>query len=895
MLKREITMRFFRRQPDSEIDAELQSHLQMSIRDRVERGEPEDEARAAALREFGNLARAKEDTRSVWNWTSLEQLLRDLRSGASILWRSPALSITAICLMALVVGGNTAIYSIIHALLSRPAPGVEAKQLAILADISEGWNNDYHKFANYTEYAAQTQTLHHVIAAAPERFTLTTADGGSALTGAAVTTNFFSGLGVRFEKGRMFIDADETLDPSGLVAVIGHRIWQERFQGADDVVGRPITINGHRATIVGVAPPRFRGPTLGYPEDVWVPAKSYFRITGRERELTDRTDGAIGVVILGQLKPGVSIDEARAELATIAGRVRAANPASSRNLAVMVYPYVGAAFGGLWEYSARFLAIFSVATAITLIVVCANVSNLLLARAVVRQRETAVRQSLGASRGRIIRMLLAEGLTLALLAWVCACLIAYWISMAAPELLNANMSNPSGLEPNHLNIDYSPDWQVLAYAMLLVLVCSLSFTASPAVRLWQQDVLPALRAGEPGVARGRTILASALVVAQLAFSVLLLTTAGLASRSLSFVSNIDLGFDKTKLLLVSANPSLSTGNREVSLGRLEDIRERLKGTPGVAAVTYTRMPAPFVVSNEPVRIAASDQPVVAMMNFIGPDYLETLGLHPLAGREFTPDDRLRTNKRALINKNLADSLFERREVIGQTVLLGNEGQAIEIIGVIPNALYSGFESNPRPNYVLLAEQQESAAATLATSWGLGETTFYIRHTTDLNAIVPSVVSAIRQVDPQIPIASSRSMELQLDRSEARIVSWLLTLFSTLSLTIALMGQYAVIAFNMRRRTREFGIRAALGASSMKIVMGVLREGLGLTVVGLLVGFVLSAGAGTAIRGALYGVTPTDAITYLRVFAVLSAASVVACYLPARRASRIDPLVSLRCE
>jgi predicted permease len=829
-------------------------------------------------------------------WNSVEQLVQDLRFGSRILWKSPGLSATAVILIALVIGGNTTIYSMVHALITRPAPGVRAERLVTLGTVGDR-SEPFQTIPDYFDFAAQTKTLDPLIARGPERFALTIEDGSYAFFGAYVTLNFFDGLGVNLVRGRPFTEAENRLEGSGLVTIISHRVWQEHFQGSENIVGRLITLNGHAATVVGVAPPAFLGATLAIPEDFWVPIVGYFRTQGRERQLTDRSVSfaQAGVVVHGQLKPGVSISEAQAEFTTLAARLESAYPATNKGKSVEVHPYVGTIFGGLWVMGTRFLAIFSVVTSITLFIVCANVANLLLARAVTRMRESAVRQSLGASRMRIVRMLVAEGFSISLAAWAAACAVAYWISLFVPKLFG-DTANNAGMRGNQLNVDFTPDWQVLAYAMLLAILGTLAFSIAPALTAWRQQVLPALKSGEPGVARGRSRLSNVLVVAQLAFSVLLLTLSGLSYRSVSMIRSLDRGFDQNNVLLVTVNPTLSIANRQVNLALLESLQNRFSLVPGVSAVSYVRVAPPHMWSREQVRIAASGQPLFAQINFVGPHYLEVLGLKPLAGREFMAGDRVAATRGALINQNLADALWPGESPVGHALLIGEPPAAVEVIGVAPNAWYAGHEANPRPNFVFLAEHQDPVPPTAqAGLLGSGETTFHIKYSGSLDNIVPAARTAIREADERIPIVSMRTMNAQFESSDGALATMLLTFFSGISLVIATTGQYAVIAFDMRRRTREFGVRVAMGASPRQILASVLRQGLLLTAAGLVVGFLLSAAVGTAMGSIWFGVTPTDAVTYFAVFSVLAVASLLASYLPARRASRTDPLVALRME
>lgn len=872
-------MALFRRHPDAEIDEELRTHLRLAIEDRIARGQSPDEARRSALVEFGNVRVTHEDVRSVWTWTAVEQLLADVRSGFQILTRSPGVSVTAIALIALVIGGNTTIFSIVHGLLTKPAPAITARKL-----VSLGWSIDRQpvhpvdSYANYLDVAAQSRTVRPLLGFQFERFTLTHRDGSYAVHGAAVSPNYFDALGLTLVRGRAFTD-DESRS-SALAAVISERIWTEHFQRRDDVIGQAIELNGHPATIVGVAPPGFQGVWLAERSDVWVPIVAYARVRGLGRGLQDRGWGAIAM--LGRLAPDASMSDARTELGTIAARLASAYPQSNKAKTIVPYPYSVTAAGDsiLAQRGLQFLAIFQIVTALTLLIVCANVANLMLARAVVRQREMAVRQSFGASRQRVVRLVLAEGMAISTAAWAVACLFAWGVG----KVITAVLAPANGAP---MTVDFTPDWKVMAYAMTLAATGTIAFTVGPAIRTWRQDLLPFLKAGEQGVVQGRSRLASGLVVLQLAFAVLLLASAGLAYRSLSLVNALDLGFHQAGMLLVTVN---SEGVPEGARATLFDrMRDRLASVPGVTAVTDARVPPKEFWSTEPIRVAGSQQPLAAERNAVGPDYLQVLGLTPRFGRELTRDDRTRTTTAAVINENLAQALWPGEMAVGRTVLVGAEQQPVEIVGVAPNAFYSGFRREERPYFLFLPRRADER--------GGGETTFYVRYSASLDTVGPGVGRALAEVDSRAPIVYMRTMETQLAEitSIVRVMSTMLALFAAASLLIAMLGQYAVLAFTMKRRTRDFGVRMALGASAKQILGSVMQEGLRLTALGLMIGSALSLVSGRALRSLLFGVTSTDPTTYGGVVAVLACASLIACWIPGWRASRVDPMEALRDE
>jgi predicted permease len=871
---------FFPSQANRDLDDEIRFHLAEETRLQSERGLSDDDAALAAHRAFGNVALAKEETRAVWVSTRLEQCLQDLRFGCRILTRSPGVSLTATILIALVIGGNTTVFSIAHGVLAKPSPGVHAPRLATVSWVAENGDIETHvPHPVYTHFLEHSTAFQPIAAFDFARATMTLDSGSYALRVGIVSPNYFDTLGVRLVKGRSFLADEAKPGPSGLVVVIAHHIWQNNFGGADDIIGQPVTVNGQPATVVGVAEPNFRGAIFIELADLWIP------LTGEARDRLQLSRGT-AVAMIGQRKNGASLPEAQAQLATLWTQLIQARPELKQRFKVRLVPYSATAGGNsiVATRGNRMLAVFSVVTFLTIVIVCANVTNLLIARAVVRQREMAVRESLGASRGRIVRSLLAEGLVLSVVAWVAACVVAWWVSKAVVPFLVPETGGPV------VTPDLTPDWTVVAYALGLALLCTLAVTAGPALRTRHQQLLPFLKVGEQGVVPGRSRLTHGLVVLQLAFSVLLLTSAGLARRSLSLHDSLDIGFDTRNILLATVNTAAGATTPETNGRLLEVLQDQLARLPGVEQVSYVSGRRLSGWVDFPIRREQSDEPVLAVDNAVAPGCFATFGVPLVAGRDFTRAGRS-SSRSAIVTRQLADTLWPHESAIGKTLLTGppDRPARAEVIGVVENAYFSGRGSEGPPRYVFFPSADRPAAP--------GEATFYIRHHADLEGMAPAVARALREADGRIPVASLRSLETEIAAEVAPfwILATLLTLFAAGSLVIAAIGQYAVVAFDGRRRTREFGLRIALGASSRQLVTSVMAESFRLTAIGIVAGFVLSVGAGTLLARVLFGITPTDPPTYLGVFVLLATASLVACYLPARRAARTDPLVALRTE
>jgi predicted permease len=669
------------------------------------------------------------------------------------------------------------------------------------------------------------------------------------------------------------------LDSSG-VLVIGYHVWQNTFHGAEDVVGRTVSLNGRPATIVGVAEPHFRGAWLAELADVWVPLAP-------ERSWLQPNHPSDAVSMIGRRAPGTSLAEAQAELTTLWTQLQRTQPELNQKLKVHLVPYSATAGGdsAVATNGDRMLAIFSVVTLLTIAIVCANVANLLIARAVARQRELALRQSLGASRFRVVRGLLAEGLVLSAVAWCAACLFAWWVSRVVVRFIT-----PPSREPLTLP-DLTPDWTVVGYALALAMLCTVAVTLGPALYTGRQPLLPLLKLGEQGIVQARSKLARALVVLQLAFSVLLLTSAGLAYRSVSFEDGFNPGFDTGNILLATVNTAGSTHDPAGDDTLLETLRARLQRLPGVQAVSYVRGVRTSNWIEFPVRAERSMEPVLAAQNVVGAGYFETVRVTFPAGHDFDALNTTTARRGAIITQDLAETLWPGESAVGRMLIAGASDRPlrVEVVGVVRNAYFGGRGSAIHPRYVFFSNHEQPRPP--------GETTFLIRHTAAEESVARGAAKALREADPRVAIASLRSLDDQLAGEIAPL--WMLTrlllFFAGASLLIAGIGQYAAVSFEGRRRTREFGLRIALGASPEQLIASVLSEGFRWTATGLVLGFALSIGVAILLARVLFGVTPTDPLTYVSVFALLSGVSLAACYLPARRAARTDPVIALRTE
>ena len=874
---------FHRRTRRTEVDAEIESHLAMATRDRIARGVALDEARRQAALEFGSVGAVRDEARAIWSLTALEHLAHDARAGARILTRSPGLSVPALVLIALVIGGNTTLYSVVYGLLTKPAPGIDPHGLVAIA-----WqrpDRDHPRpelpYGIYSALAAESL----LVRPAGFRYDLLrlTHDGGSvAVRGAAVSLEYFDVLRVPIAHGRSINQQEDRLvDGTGLVALISERLWDQQLSRSPAAIGRTVTIDGQPATIVGVVAHPFQGARIADSVEVWVPLVAFARATGRAAALDDPADRFVHGVV-ARLSDDASMAEAAQELAAIAMRAQnSLRRDAPRDLPRLV-AYTGIAGTGnqVERFGPRFLGIFTLVALITVVIVCANVANLMLARAVSRQREMAMRQSFGASRWRIVRLVFAEGLTLSLVAWALACLVSYWLCRVLADILP-----PSHSGNVQVLLDFTPDWHVLAYAALMASAATVAFTLAPALRTWRQDLLAFLKAGERGIAPGRSRLSQTLVVCQLSLSVLLLVGAGLGWRSLALMQGTSLGFSTDNLLLVTVDTRAAAASPAARSALLRTLRDQLLATPGALAVSYAQHDVDTRWQTMSVRTTAAGDAIDVEVNAVGPGYFRVLGVSPVSGAS---QDDAGAGGGVVINQHLADALWPDGSALGRTVLLGTDARALRVTGVIPNVLPGGYRRESRPMFLFLS-MDDAAADVLPT--------FFVRYAGSVDAIVPAIRRGLREAAPAAPVYHVTTFAAQVSEFSwlYRTLARLLLVFACASVVIAAVGQYAAMAFAMRQRVRDFAIRLAIGASSRQIVTSGVGEGLWLTVIGLAAGLLLGACTGHAARALLHGVTPTDAATYLGVVAVLGLASLVACYLPAQRSARVNPVDALRSE
>jgi predicted permease len=874
-LGRRLLMLPRRRQFHADLDEEMRLHRQLREQEQIEQGLSPQEAHYAAQRRFGNDLLLREQSRDMWGWNWLETLGQDIRYGLRMLVKNPGFTVVAVLTLALGIGANTAMFSIIHAALLKPLPFRDPGRLVFASATFGGAPNPMASAPDYFDYREQAdgfEALSAILAWAPR----TTVTGGIEPERAALTyisDDFFRTLGVEPAVGRSFTP-EEGRPGAPDVVVVSTRLAQRRFGDPRKAVGASLAVDGRLCTVVGVMPASFR---FLFDVDVWVPMRRGQSIAGAARQFHNW-------LIVGRLKPGVSIKNAQRQVDVISKRLEQQYPASNTSKALRLDPLQAALVGPQVPRQLLLMAVVG----LVLLIACANVAGLLLARGSARRLELAVRAALGASRGRIARQLLLESVTLALLAGVLGVALAFWLNRLLP--LVTDLADP-GSTPKGL------DWTVLVFALALSVVAGVLFGVAPALRASSlhlvRDLAPGSRATSAKVG---TSLRGALVVGQVAVSLVLLVGAGLLIRSLAHLATTNPGFEVQHLvtgeiqLLASQYPE---PNQRVLF--FDGLRDDFAVVPGVKAVGF--------ISHLPIRDPGGNWPAwdtarppadpakqpLAYKRIVLPGYFDAVRIPLLSGRDFGKGDRENAPLTMIINELMARTLFAGRNPLGQRVSIdlgGPKAAIFEVVGVVGNARLN-FVGDTAPMTMYLSYYQ-FPEATLR---------FAIRTDQVPGAIAQIVRRAVRARSPDIPVEKLVSMEDILGESLApqQVTAVTLTAYALVALLLASIGLYGVLAYSVSQRTHEIGIRRTLGAERRDVFRLVVGQGMILTVMGLGIGIMGALGLTRFLSSMLYGVTPNDPLTFASMSLLLTGVALLACYIPARRAAKVDPMVALRYE
>ena len=886
---RYILRRLNRRRAEQELDEEIRTHIELETQQNIEDGMTPEQARLAARRAFGGVLIAKEESRAIWGFASAEALWQDLRYGFRMLRKSPGFTAVAVLSLALGVGVNTSVFSFVNAVLLRPLVGVSDPDRLV-------WLRAPASYPDYQDYGDQNDAFSGLLASGGRTdFSLHSDGQPERVQGEFVTANYFSVLGVEAALGRTFLAEED--HPSGThpVVVISYNLWQQRFGADPNLVGKDIRLNGLSSTVVGVTAKGFIGKEVGLPVDLWVPLVMYSQLkppavarntTGSDR-LNDRNTHWLHVV--GRLKPGVSLKQAEASMTGIAERLAEAHQSvkkDERLRAVELLPVSGGLDPRDRLEALPIAGILMVIVGLVLLTACANVASLLLARASLRQREIALRQALGAGRPRLIRQLLTESLMLSLLGGAVGLLLASWSS---DLLLAVSRATPLA------NLDVSLDSRVLTFTLLISLLAGIIFGLAPALQTSRSDLLPALK-GEGGVlvrSSRRYRLRNLFVIAQVTLSLVLLIGAGLFIRSLQNASAINPGFNAENGLLVPIDLALLRYPEARGQAFYRQLVDQIKDLPGVEQVSLMRfVPLGLSFAQREIIVPGSNLTSAnrsqAGFNIVGSDYFQTMGIPIVRGREFSDGDRDGAPGVVVINQTLAQQFWPGENPIGKQVSFGGgpKDPRFEIIGVASDSKYSTLGERPRPFiYQPLLQSYE------------GGMTLVARTETDPAGMIEAVREKIQSLDSNLPVSGVQTLAEQVSFSlfPARVGAMFLGIFGLLALVLATTGVYGVISYTVSQRTQEIGIRIALGARSSDVFSLVIRQGMILVLVGISLGLAASLAVTRLVSSFLYGMSATDLTTFAGVSVLLMTVALVACILPARRATKVDPMIALRYE
>jgi predicted permease len=792
--------------------------------------------------------------------------------------------------LALGIGANTAIFTVVNAVLLRPLPYTGSEQLVMLWETNPRFQIGVDTLpvthGNFMDWREQNGAFEYVSALGVGRWNLTDAGEPERISGASVSPNFFRLMGIEPTLGRAF-RGDEEKPGAGKVIVISRSLWQRRFAGEPDVIGKTMTLDGESYTVIGVAPESFQFPRakelpyfmgVSTQTDLWRPMTL-------GDDFVNRTRANHQLCVMAKLKPGVTRERAQSEMTAIAERLEQSYPDSNQGIGVKVVPLseqvVGNVKAALW--------VLMGAVALVLLIACANVANLLLARSSARQKEIAIRTALGASRVRVLRQLLTEALLLSLTAAVVGTLLSLWSIRAMLSLSRENLPRAS---------EIGVDVRVLGFTVAIAMLTSVIFGLAPALQASKINLSESLKEGSRGLSgRQRSNrVRSLLVISEIALSLVLLISAGLMIKSLASLLKVDPGFKPFNTvtmhipLLGSKYPGV---NQQIAF--FQEVTRRIEALPGAQSVGLISS-APLSggvyaggFSIEGRVLTSETDDLVADRRMISPEYFNALGIPLLKGRAFTDRDDQAATGVVVVSESWARRFLPNEDPVGKRIKLGGRDSTrpwLSIVGIAGDVRDTALESDPRPCVYIPYPQFPSSDMTLV-----------VRAAFDPKLLISSIRDEVWVVDKEQPVTEVKTMDQYLDDSVSprRFNAMLLAIFASLALVLASVGIYGVMAYSVTQRTHEIGIRVALGAQSSQVIKLVIGRGMSLVLVGVMIGLAGALALTRVMTSLLYGVSATDPTTFAVVAALLVAVALIACYIPARRATKIDPMVSLRCE
>ncbi len=875
---------FHKKRAELDLSEELQFHLQNQIDEYVAQGMNPKEARHAALRSLGGIEQAKEECRDARKVNLIENFLQDVRFGLRLLRRSPGFSLLAILCLTLGIGANAAVFSWIEGILFRPYPAVaHQERLVAIGGTSRdeplGTPLSWPDFQDLQRSCTLCETL---FVSKITGTTLSIGDRAERTTGSIVSANYFDAIGVPLMLGRGFLPGEDQGQSAHPIAVISYQLWQGRFRGDPQIVGKTQRLNGVMHTIIGVAREGFYGTFVGWGMNFWVPASMEDIFESGGYKLEDR--GARWIEAYARLKPGVTFAQAQQEFAAISGLLEAEYPATNRGRAIRFWPLWQTPFNNAGTLLPT-LEIMLAVVAFVLLIACANVGNLLLVRSFARRHEMSVRLAVGAGRARLWKQLLTEGLVLSLFGAAGGLLVAYWCRHALVLLFPAR----GGVQ---MHLPGEIDWRVLALSAGVCLATTLLMGLVPALQTGKIDLAQSMKMESAGMVggRGRAWVRSGLVLVQVSLSFVLLVGVGLLMQSLLKVRTASPGFN-TRGVQDTAIDLVSAGYSPARAQTFQDaLLERVRALPGVESAAFAKMTPLSYVSSATAPIVVDgyqpppeESPTVEY-NEVGDNYFVTMGIPLVAGREFTRADDEKAALVAVVNETMAQRYWQGRSTLGQRLQL--KGRWMQVVGIAKDSKYSSVREKPTPFFFVPLRQNSLRGSVLNIRTPLAPQT-----------TATAIAREVHALDSNVAPYEVITMQEQLDRStSAQMVAvTLVGILGALALVLAAIGLYGVMSYAVSQSTRELGLRMALGAGASNLLRLVLSRGLALTGAGVMLGAAAALLLTHLLGNLLYKVSPRDPVVFGCAFAVMALVSVAACLLPAWRAARTDPMRALRTQ
>jgi len=876
---------FRRKSVEAELDDELRFHFEQQVAKFIQSGLPPQEAKRRARLEFGGMEQLKEEHRDARGVNFIETVLQDIRYGLRMLRQNPGFTVAAVLAIALGVGINVGIFSVLNGAALRLLPIPRAEQLVSVSQIfhrrtvrNTHGETSMFSYSEYLDYSEHNHVFSGLLAYEPFLEGTLAGIKMQQLLGTATSCNYFEVLNEHPAQGRGFVDSDCAASGENAVVVVSDQLWRDTFGGDPTLVGKKITLNRMAFTVIGVAPPGFTG-TEPMPSAFWVPITIQKVLDAGRDRLGD--DNMSWLALLGRVRPGVTMEQVRADLGVIAGRIDQLNLGRTTSLAISTATF----FGRPEERESLIPVAFVILAAfgLVLLIACANVANLLLARASARQKEIALRLSIGASRWRLVRQLLTESLLLSMLGGALGSLFAFWSFASITQFVTSHLPHMFST----LAVNVAPDFRVLGYALALTLVTGILFGLIPALQSSRLDLNTALKEdgpkSGPGKKSGR-FLRNTLVGAQIAVCMILLLAAGLLLRGLYYAQTVDPGFEMKDVAAAFLYPKAQGYDETRATAFMGRLRERLAGLPGVSEIAQAECaPLSHDFSAGYMTVPGRLDKVLIEYNHITPDYFSVVGIPIVRGRDFGPDET-EDAPGIIVTESTARRLWPGADPLGKT-LRQDTGREYSVIGVAKDAQVSHLGDVNAPYLYFPAGPQDNV-----------RTYVLVRFAGSFTPVDKAIREAVRLLDPDMPVDVVRLEDyLEVWRSPSRIVAALSGALGVLAVLLASIGVYGMVSYNVSRCVREIGIRMALGADRTEVMKLVIEQAMRPVLIGGLAGLAACAAVSHVLSSMLFGLSAHDPLAFISVPLLLLVIALAASYVPARRAMRVDPIVALRYE